>query len=137
MNDDERALLTAATTDCASAPIDAIERLGHRRTFILMSAAMSDAVEQIFPDHTTPEQVRAYAAELFARYPAAETTPAAIETLIRSSLSETRLPEDLSYDDLLGTAFLLTYDLVRHLGFDEANREEFFTRAVAMADEVG
>ena len=136
MNSDERTLLVSAITYGAKAPLDAIERLGNRRTFTIMAAAMGEALERGFAEGTTVEQVRNYVAELFERFPQAkeDIDPSAIEAVIRASLGEDHLIEPLNGEQLLSAAYLLTYAIMSHENLDTDQREAFFQAVIAEAD---
>ncbi|GIG69422.1 hypothetical protein [Phytomonospora endophytica] len=137
MNEDERSLLTAAITSGVRAPMDAIERLGNNRTFHIMAAAMSIAIERGFADGTTPAQIQNYVEDLLERFPKAdgEIKASALEAVIRAGLGEPELIEPLTYDDLLGASYLLTFDLISQQELDDAGREEYFQTVIALADE--
>lgn len=137
VTEDERALLMAAITETARAPEDAMERLGHRRIFTIMSAAMFEAMERGLSQEMTQEQVRAYVEDLFERLPKlhGEIEPAALEAVIRGGLGEEELLEPLSYNDILVASYTLTYDLIAGLKLDDAAREKYFRAVIALADE--
>lgn len=139
MTEDERTLLLTAITEDAKAPLDVIERLGDERTYVLMSAAMAEAIDRSITRGVAPGRVREYVDELFERFPgvADELTPETLEAVIRGGLGEEGLLEPVTFDEVLAASRLLTYDLMARQELDAAGREEFVRAVVELADEVG
>lgn len=137
MNEDERALLIATITEGTRAPLEQIERLGSRRTYILLSAAMFEAIERSFAPETSPEQVRVYVEELFERFPKArgELSAEVVAAIIRGGLGEEELLKPLTYEDTLAAAHLVTFDLMTRANLDDAAREEFIREVYELANE--
>lgn len=137
VNEDERTLLIATVTEGTKAPLEQIERLGSRRTYILLSAAMFEAIERSFAPETTPEQIHVYIEELFERFPKArgELSANVLEAIIRGGLGEEKLLKPLTYDDTLAAAHLVTFDLMTRAKLDEAAREEFIREVYELANE--
>ncbi|GLZ80672.1 hypothetical protein Afil01_54790 [Actinorhabdospora filicis] len=137
MNEDERTLLIATITEGTKAPLDQIERLGNRRTYILLSAAMFAAIEQSFAPETTPDQIRGYIEELYERFPKArgELKAEVVEAIIRGGLGEEELLKPLTYEDTLAAAHLVTFDLMTRANLDDAAKEEFIREVYDLANE--
>lgn len=135
---DERALLRSAVTHGADAPIEAIERLGDERTYALMVAATSLAIDRKFTDESPAAEIKAYTQTLPARFPGGgdDIRPTDAEAVIMALRGSPEGLESLSHDQILGMMFLLTYAIMSHENLQDQGTEAYIDEVISTANQM-
>ena len=135
---DERTLLRSAVTHGADAPVKAIERIGSERTYALMVAATSLAVDRKFTDQTSDAEIKAYTLTLPARFPGGgdDIRPGDAAAVIMALRGSPEGLEPLSHDQILGMMFLLTYAIMSHENLPDQDIESYIDDVISTADRM-
>ncbi|HZE37829.1 MAG TPA: hypothetical protein VE172_03375 [Stackebrandtia sp.] len=133
---DEAVFVESAITPGMEVRQDIAERLGDRRAYTLMGAALIIAVKRKFPEGTGSAEIQAYVTEMKARFPegADNFKPMVIEAIVRGLRGETHLLPDVDPNYLADMSFMLTYAIMSHENLKGDDLEAFVNKVIAMAN---
>ncbi|HZE38157.1 MAG TPA: hypothetical protein VE172_05025, partial [Stackebrandtia sp.] len=132
--DDDIQLIHRSITSGAEAPTDIIERVGIERTYALISAALTLAVQRKFHPTATVDDIAAFATDLPKRFDDDDIDPKIAEAVIRGARGELAELHSLSNGEIVGMMFLVTNAIMSEENLEGEDLVEFINDVLETVD---